>query len=73
MTRKLPDKAMTKIKATRGLPGKVAEACGIDRHAVYQWDRVPVNRVHTVAVLIKMTPAQIRPDIFLPKKKRAKR
>ena len=66
----MPDKAMNKIHAERGLAVKVAAACGVTRHAVYQWSSVPVNRVHTVAAIIGMTPAQIRPDIFKPPKKR---
>jgi hypothetical protein len=66
----MPDKAMAKIHAERGLAVKVAAACGITRHAVYQWQQVPTHQVHTVAAIIDMTPEQIRPDIFLPKKKR---
>ena len=58
------DRAVTKIRSTRGLSVKVAKACGIERAAVYQWTKVPVERVHTVAKLIGLTPQQIRPDIF---------
>ena len=58
------------IRGTRGLSVKVAEACGIERSAVYQWTRVPIERVHEVAGVLKMRPADIRPDIFKPKRKR---
>jgi len=58
------DRACAKIKETRGLAVRVAEACGIARSAVYQWDRVPIERVHAVSKVIGMTPHQIRPDIF---------
>jgi transcriptional regulator with XRE-family HTH domain len=64
MARKKVDQAIKMIKETRGLAVRVAEACGIARNAVYQWERVPVERVHTVAPLLEMTPEQIRPDIF---------
>ena len=67
---KQPDKAVAKIHSERGLSVKVAEACGIHKAAVYQWQRVPVERVHDVALLIGMTPEQIRPDIFRPFKVR---
>jgi hypothetical protein len=65
------DKAIQKIRNTRGLSVKVAQACGggITRMAVYQWTRVPIERVHDVAEVIGMTPEQIRPDIFKPKRR----
>jgi len=64
MARKKVDQAIKAIKETRGLAVRVAEACGIARNAVYQWERVPVERVHVVAPILEMTPEQIRPDIF---------
>lgn len=63
------DRAIKKIRAERGLAVRVAEACGIKRTAVYQWQKVPIERVHIVARLIKLTPEQIRPDIFRPKRR----
>ena len=67
------DRACAKIRATRGLAVRVAEACGIARAAVYQWDKVPIERVHEVAEVIGMTPEQIRPDIFKPVKAKRRR
>jgi hypothetical protein len=64
------DKACAKIRATRGLSVRVAEACGIERAAVYQWDQVPIQRVHQVAEVIGMTAEQIRPDFFRKTKRR---
>lgn len=58
------DKVVAYIRSVRGMPTRIAKACGIERSAVYQWTHVPVERVHTVAKVIKMTPEQIRPDIF---------
>jgi pyruvate kinase len=63
-TTKDRDKAVTKIRSKRGLSVRVAEACGIERAAVYQWKKVPIERVYDVAPVIDMTPEQIRPDIF---------
>lgn len=59
-----PDKTIERIRSERGLAVRVAEACGIDRAAVYQWQRVPIARVHDVAELLRLQPEQIRPDIF---------
>jgi len=59
-----PDAICAHIRATRGLAAKVAVACGIKRQAVYQWTRVPVERVHIVAKLLKLPAKKIRPDIF---------
>lgn len=64
------DKAVRKIRGKRGLPARIAEACGIERTAVYQWTRVPIERVHAVAALLQMTPEEIRPDIFRPNGKK---
>ena len=65
-----PDKICARIHATRGLSSAIARACGIQRQAVHKWRHVPPLQVHTVADLIGLTPEQIRPDIFKPKKRR---
>lgn len=59
-----PDKTIERIRSERGLAVRVAEACGIDRAAVYQWEQVPIKRVHEVAGLLGIPVEQIRPDIF---------
>lgn len=58
------DAAVAHIRGTRGLSVKVAEACGIKRQAVYQWERVPPENVLVVAGVINMPPEKIRPDVF---------
>jgi hypothetical protein len=63
------DRACAKIRSTRGLSVRVAEACGIERAAVYQWTKVPIERVHDVAAVIGWRPERIRPDVFRPAKK----
>jgi hypothetical protein len=64
------DEVMTKIRSERGLSVRIAEACGVARAAVYQWKRVPVGHVDTVAAVLKMSRKRIRPDIFGPKQGR---
>jgi lambda repressor-like predicted transcriptional regulator len=68
-----PDKIIQQILAERGMAVRVAKACGIDRAAVYQWQRVPVARVHEVAELLDMSPEEIRPDIFRKKARKKPR
>jgi hypothetical protein len=58
------DEAVTKIRTTRGLSALVARACGIERAAVYQWDKVPLNRVLEVAKVLQMSCEKVRPDFF---------
>ena len=69
---KQPDPIIARIRTTRGLSAAIARACGTHRSAVYQWKRVPAERVQVVAEIMKLEPAQIRPDIFKPSQ-RAKR
>jgi transcriptional regulator with XRE-family HTH domain len=68
-----PDKIIQQIRAERGLAVRVAEACGIDRAAVYQWERVPIARVHEVAAVLDISPEEIRPDIFRKKARKQRR
>ena len=70
---KQPDKTVARIHATRGLQSEIARACGIERQAVYQWKRVPPQQVFTVAYILGLTPEQIRPDVFKPKKRAAQK
>jgi hypothetical protein len=61
---KRADAAIAKIRATRGMSVRIAEALKIRKAAVYQWRRVPPSRVYRVAEIIDMPPEKIRPDIF---------
>jgi hypothetical protein len=63
-----PDAVVKKILTTWGLRSQIADACGIRAQGVSTWKRVPPHWVHTVAEVMKMTPEQIRPDIFRTKK-----
>jgi DNA-binding transcriptional regulator YdaS (Cro superfamily) len=60
------DVAMSKIRSVRGLGAKIARHLNVAKAAIYQWRRVPANRVLQVAPLIGMTPSEIRPDIYPP-------
>jgi hypothetical protein len=59
-----PAAVMKAIRADRGLAVKVAKRCGITRMAVYQWPKVPVDRLHDVADATGWRTQDIRPDIF---------
>jgi transcriptional regulator with XRE-family HTH domain len=63
------DKIMERIRKEHGLSVRVADACGIKRTAVYQWEQVPLKRVHVVATVLGIKPEQVRPDFFNPKKR----
>ena len=67
-----PDKIVARIHATRGLPAAIAHACDVSRQAVHQWKRVPPLQVQIVAEIIGLTPEQIRPDVFKPRKRSAR-
>ena len=62
----MTDRAIRLMRATRGLPAKVAKECGINRAAVYQWRRVPAQHAMRVARLLDLDVGRVRPDIFNP-------
>ena len=66
------DRVCEKIHSMRGMSAEIARACGIHRTAVYQWRRVPPERVQIVAELTGWAPEQIRPDVFRPRKRRVR-
>lgn len=48
----------------RGVRAKIARACGISPHAVYQWKAVPGGHVLTVEGVTGIPRHEIRPDIY---------
>jgi hypothetical protein len=58
------DAAVLAIHEVRGRPTAVAKACKVSRQALDDWYRVPAQHVITVSEIIKMTPHEIRPDVF---------
>ena len=45
---------------------QLADKLGIARQAVYQWSRIPVERVAEVERITGVPRAELRPDIFGP-------
>lgn len=58
------DKLTNWIKAERGRLKKLADACGISHSAVWQWDRVPGERLVTVSRVTGIPMNELRPDMF---------
>jgi len=50
-------------EAAGGFPA-LAASLGITRHAVYQWDEVPAERVVEVERLTGVSRGDLRPDLF---------
>jgi len=71
MTKQRPsDPAIVKMRSQWGLITRIAEVTGLSRQAVSRWKRVRPEYVEIVAPILKMTPHQIRPDVFRKKKRR---
>jgi DNA-binding transcriptional regulator YdaS (Cro superfamily) len=68
-----PDSAFFEIVAIRSDPRKVKkilDATGITRQALWQWRRVPLERVIAVSRAIRVAPHRLRPDHYPPPRKR---
>lgn len=55
---------ISSIINSAGGASRVAAACGIDRRAVYQWRRVPADRLKVVSELSGIPAHELRPDII---------
>jgi len=64
------DHVMKLIFSEPGFATVVARHLDVTHQNVSAWNRVPPHHVMKLAPLIKMTPEEIRPDIFGPKKRR---
>lgn len=62
--RKCP--VLARIRREKGLAPLIAAALGISREAVWNWKRVPAERVRTVAKLLGIAEHRIRPDLYSP-------
>ena len=51
-------------EAGRGLRLKIAKELGITHGAVYQWRRVPAERVLKVAEITGIPKEKLRPDLY---------
>jgi len=58
------DEIMKMIFSKTGFASEIARQLGVTPQNVAAWNRVPAHHVKEVARLIKMSPSQIRPDVF---------
>jgi hypothetical protein len=64
------DAVMRMIFERPGFAAEIARHLETTHQNVSQWNRVPAHHVIDVAPLLKMTPEQIRPDIFGKRRRR---
>jgi hypothetical protein len=72
-SRDLDNVAVNAVLAIRADPVKVdavLAATGITKQALWQWTRVPLERVLAVSRAIHVPPHMIRPDHYPPPRKR---
>lgn len=55
--------ALERIRTIRGMTKRVAEACDISQSTVSEWSEVPVRHITTVARVLDISPAEVRPDL----------
>ncbi len=58
------DAIMKMIFSRAGFAAEVARHLDVTHQNVSGWNRVPPHHVVSIAELLGMTPAQVRPDIF---------
>jgi DNA-binding transcriptional regulator YdaS (Cro superfamily) len=58
------DAVMTRIRAKRGMPARIARECGITRAAVVKWEKVPAERLVVIEKVTGIPRHELRPDIF---------
>jgi DNA-binding transcriptional regulator YdaS (Cro superfamily) len=64
------DRAIRKIRKTRGLSMRIAEKLGIRPQAVHAWRRVPITRVLDVERITGLSRHYLRPEIYPTTEKR---
>lgn len=55
--------AIERIRMIRGMTNKIAAECGVGASTVSGWDRIPDRHIRTVARVLEMSPADVRPDL----------
>jgi hypothetical protein len=63
------DAVMQMVFATPGLAMVIAKRIRRSHQSVSAWKRVPAHHVLEVAPLLGLTPEQVRPDVFQPKRR----
>jgi DNA-binding transcriptional regulator YdaS (Cro superfamily) len=51
-----------------GNGNRLADALGINRQAIYQWEKIPLERVIRIEELTGIPREELRPDFFLAAK-----
>lgn len=64
MTGKRFEKIKARVLDEAGGVGPLASHLGITRHAIYQWQKVPADRVGQVMEFTGLHAHEIRPDLF---------
>lgn len=52
------------LSSPKGIRLEIAKACGITHGAVWQWTRVPAERVLTVERITGIPRHMLRPDLY---------
>lgn len=60
----MDNEILDRVFAAVDNPAELARRLGITRHAVYQWRRVPIERVAEVSRITGIPRSELRPDIF---------
>jgi hypothetical protein len=68
--RRQNDLVLHMVQTVRGTAPRIAEVCGINREAVWQWQQVPAKHVLNVEELLDIPRHLIRPDIYPPPRRR---
>jgi len=56
--------AVMRRAVAEGLARAIASEVGLTYQAVQQWKRVPAKHVMPLVSLLKLSPEEIRPDVF---------
>jgi pyruvate kinase len=54
------------VRDVRGTATRIADACSINREAVWNWHQVPPKHVLTIEQLLDIPRHRIRPDLYPP-------
>lgn len=60
----MSNSALKNAIGAAGSGEKLADALGITRQAIYQWDKVPAERVLDVERLTGVSRHDLRPDLY---------
>jgi DNA-binding transcriptional regulator YdaS (Cro superfamily) len=58
------DKAITRIRATKGMAAKIAASLKIYRGSVSKWQRIPAERVVDIERITGIPREELRPDLY---------